>query len=35
MINIVKKYLWLKINELNTLIGSSDYSWSQEKNNTY
>ena len=29
MINIVKKYLWRKIDELNTLIESSDGSYLQ------
>ena len=31
MINIVKKYLWKKINELNCLIGFSDEPQAQNK----
>ena len=32
MINIVKKYLWKEIHELNILIGCSDDSLSQAQN---
>ena len=32
MINIIKKFLWRKIHELNTLIGCSDDSESQAQN---
>ena len=32
MINIVKKYLWRRIHELNTLIWSSDDSLPQAQN---